>query len=116
MVNERIVIGRKKKTNIKEKLLFAADIFFADAKGTFQRVMCLGSALFWTWLELTFFVFFFTYAFGLAGYIVGGSYAYSFETIRNNKELVDALIKCFVLIIFVFRIPFHYKKEINKRQ
>ena len=107
---------KQSKTTIKQKILFAMDIFFADGKQTFQRVLCIYSALFWTWLELTFFVFFFTYSFGLAGYLVGGSYAYSFETIRNNKELMDALIKCFVLITFVFRIPFHYKKEIRKRK
>lgn len=115
MVNERIVIGRK-KLNIKEKLLFALDIFFADAKETYQRIICILSALFWTWLELSFFVFFLSYAFGLAGYIVGGSYAYSFETIRNNKELTDMMIQVFVILIFAFRIPIYYKKEIKKRQ
>ena len=101
-----------KKT--KKKIDIVMNIIFADAKNSWDRMTSLVSAIFWTWLELTFLVFFFTYSFGIAGYIVGGSYAYSFETLRANKDFMHIFIWAFVVLIFVLRIPIHYGKKVEK--
>lgn len=98
------------------------DIFFVDGKNSFQRIISLASALFWTWLEVMFLKFFFIFAFGIVGYILGssgafyeGSFEFSYETILNNVNLIEVLIPLLVLIIFILRVPIYYKKEIKKR-
>ena len=113
----------KQVLKIEDKFKHTVDIFFADAKQTFSRVVSIFSALFWTWLELMFLKFFFVFAFGLAGYILGdagtalgsGSFEYSYETILKNTVLMDSLVKALVIIIFILRVPIHYRKEIKKR-
>ena len=109
---------------IEKKFKQGFDIFFADAKQTWERIICIFSAVFWTWLEVMFLKFFFIFAFGLTGYILGdggttlgsGSFEYSYQTILDNKNLMDAVITALVLIIFILRVPLHYKKEVNKQK
>lgn len=104
---------KPQKNQLKEGFKKAIEIWFADGKTTLERIMALFSALFWTWLDFSFLVFFFTFAFGIAGYVIGGSYPYSWETIKNNRSFMDALIKAFVLIIFILRVPIRYEKKIT---
>lgn len=92
------------------------NIFFADAKTTFERGMSICSALFWLWLEISFLKFFFGYAFGIAGYLIGGTFQYSVDTLLKNKELIDNLIVAIVLIITITRIPIYKNKEIKEEQ
>lgn len=92
----------------------ALDILFADAKLTWERLVCICSALFWIWLEIMFVKFFFTFAFGIVAYVSTSSYALTWETLVNNYELRNALTIGIVLIITVFRLPLFKYKTIKK--
>lgn len=110
--NEIKMKNRKKKLKIVYTIL---NIIFADAKSTIERIVSLFSALFWTWLEFSFFKFFFTYAFGFAGYITGGSYKYSYDMMINNKDFINTICLVVIVLIFITRIGLYKKKEIKEK-
>ncbi|KKN40791.1 hypothetical protein LCGC14_0730070 [marine sediment metagenome] len=102
-----------KKIDTKQMLYETAEIFFGDAKQSWERLMSVFSALFWTWLEFSFLRFFVIYIFGIASYVASGDIAYSWQTIIDNREFVDLFIKMFFVLIFMFRIRIHYGKKIE---
>jgi len=101
------------KDKIRKLALRVFKIWFADAKSTFDRVVNLFSALFWTWLEFTFLKVILTYTFGIAGYVLGGTYEYSYDMMITNKGLINGLILIYILITFIVRVPLYIKKEIK---
>ena len=102
----------KTNKNMYKPVKRAFNIFFRDAKSTFDRIMCICSALFWVWLEFMFLRFFFTYAFGMY-YAVNGQYPQALSLILENKDFIQAITIGIVLITTVFRIPLYIKKEIK---
>lgn len=103
------------RTTLKKNVKRAFDIFFADAKNTFDRIISIFSAFFWIWLEWSFMIFFFTYAFGFIGYLNGG-YPESLRLIQENRAFWDKIALVFVLLITVLRIPLYNKKEVKSKK
>ncbi|HJX50980.1 MAG TPA: hypothetical protein VJ438_05965 [Candidatus Nanoarchaeia archaeon] len=94
----------------KTKLAF--DIFFADAKSTFERGLCFMSALFWLWLEWSFAIFFLTYAFGMY-YAITGDYSSAKDLIFENKDFIKTMSIIVVSVITLLRVPLYKKKVIK---
>ena len=94
---------------MKTKIL---KILFADAKLTKERVVCLVSALFWTWLEFMFLKFFFAFAFGMY-YANYGMYPEALVMVTQSRIFTTILTWLVVLFIFFTRIPLYKKKTIN---
>lgn len=101
----------KKYNEIGSRVL---DIIFADAKLTWERLVCIFSALFWIWLEISFIKFFFNFAFGMVAYVATDSFALSWETLIINNGLINTLTIILVLVITIFRIPLFKPKQIKE--
>ncbi len=102
------------KQKIKKIISGSLKIIFADATLTWERIVCILSALFWLWLEITFVRFFIFYAFGIVGYVVGDGFKYSLEILTSNKEVISNLTLILVMFITVFRLPLFKPKVIKK--
>lgn len=107
---------KKEMKEIKNNFFKFFNIWFADAKSTWERIICIFSALFWISVEIFFLRFFLTFAFGLVAYISTDSYSYTWETLIINSGLINNLVIILVLIITIFRIPlFKVGKTIKEK-
>lgn len=105
----------KEYNKIKKIVIKIFNIWFADGKDTLSRVMAIFSALFWTWLEVSFLYFFFSFAFGFSAYIPGNNnYQTALDFFKAYPNLINSLVIIIVITIFVMRVPIYYKKEIKK--
>jgi len=87
-------------------------IIFADAKLTSERIVCLLSAAFWTWLIFYFIRFFLTYAIGMY-YAVSGMYPQVAKLITEYNQYLNYVTFIIVAIIFFWRVPV-YKHRVVK--
>jgi len=91
----------KKKT--KERLIKYRNIVFGDINDGLDFGVSCVSAIFWIWLEVMFLKFFFTFAFGIVGYMIG-DYPEAARQVLINSDLKDGLIIVFILIQLILRI------------
>ena len=88
-------------------------IFFGDAKQSWERAMSVFSALFWTWLEFSFLKFSFIYIIGMAGYVIGDSFKYSWDMVIENTPMVNTFVIIFFVMVLIFRIKIRDGKNIK---
>lgn len=109
--------GEKSSTKLQKMIIergeWGINIFFADAKQSWQRVMAVFSALFWTWLEFSFLKFLFIFIIGIASHASGSPITYTWDLMLENNEFVDTFVKIFFVLVLILRIPIHYKKRIE---
>ena len=104
------------KERIWKKLNRIVNIFFADAKESWERITCLFSALFWTWLEFTFLrgILFFMMALGV--YAGANNIETSMNILLRNNEFIDLFIKLYFILVLVLRVGVTFRSPINKEK
>jgi len=104
------------KDKTKRRLNKAKLILLGDMRDGIDFIISCTSAIFWIWLEVIFLKFFFTFAFGIVGYITGGGYPEAIRQLLINKGLIDTLILAFVLLQLITRIRIPFQRKFKEKK